>query len=297
MIPIVKRTWQTVVGKKGLGLLPYSPEEPRSGARPGIDHVWCADDEGECSSVFRARSGGIVGGSVITLEGYFPPIADQGPEPTCVGEMAHGLLGAVDRIIGYEPDPPSADAAYRQSVAAHTLPGQKMRNSGTYLRVCLSEIKRRGVTPQRLWPRKRIRDPLKQPPAKVRGQGIVYRGLRYEFIRARSFADELDLIDAAIRRKQPVGFAWDVTERFINHTGTAPFDPKPRKSDVVVGGHAECWVSERDENQIVRLRNSWGRFRCDGGYENVRADRLVDDSGRPLIRDAVIISGYERSAK
>jgi hypothetical protein len=268
MIAIV-RAARTLVGIKGLGLKAFDPDEPRSGAR--------ADDH----KVLLATGSGY-----RDLHEFEPPITDQGSASSCVGDSIAAMVAISESVHELPFDPPSADAIYRQSVEAHTPKGAKLEDSGTYIRVAMSELGRKGAAPLEAFPRSRFRNPLAPVPAHARSEGFNRRGLSYKFVVTRSIADELDQVDAAIRALSPAGFGWNITERYMRHSSSAPYDARLRKSDVVRGGHMQVQVSTRDNFGVVRLRNSWGDW-CDGGYINVIGETMAR-------RDIVIANGWER---
>jgi hypothetical protein len=273
---------QALLGKRALGLRP----EPRSTV--ATDRVWMGEI-GERTDMAQVSAAPKLAAGHVSLELYAPPIGDQYIASWCVGEMIHGLVGITDAVYGLPYDPPSPLAAYRQSVAAHTPEGEPLRDEGTYIRVALSQIGKKGCATLAKWPRKWGQNMLEQVPAVLRGQGYNRRGLKYAFIVAFSIRDELDLADAAIAMKRPLGYGWSVTERYMRHRGAAPYDARLRKSDVIRGGHAEVQVSQRDEAGVIRNRGSWGEGFADGGYVNVIADTMTR-------RDLVMVDGYERLA-
>jgi len=267
-----------LLGKRKLGLR-HEPTRK-------TDRVWLADEGGR-TDIMRVKSAVAGAPSHVgaTLEQHCPPIADQWGS-SCVGEMAHGLIAIVESVHGLPYDPPAPLAAYYQSVMVHTDPGMEPVDDGTYIRACLSEIRVKGCGTLAEWPRvaKNLMRPVPHP---VRAHGLNRRGLIYTFIRPTSIADEMEMVDTAIALQQPVGFGWTVTERYARHRGAEPYDARWRKSDVALGGHAQVQISARDERGVVRYRNSWGRNRCDGGYENIIADTVTR-------RDIVLAHGWQR---
>jgi hypothetical protein len=271
---------KSLIGRKALGLR-------NEIARP-TDRVWLSAEDRRHTDSARVKAAVpvAVGDS---LEAHCPPIGDQGATSSCVGEMAHALIAIVESVYGLPYDPPSPRAAYLQSVMTHTEPGAKPADEGTYIRTCLSEIRRKGVATMAEWPRSALHV-LKPVPSPLRAHGYNRRGLEYEFIRPLSIAEEMEMTDAAIALMRPVGFGWNVTERYMAYRGTAPFDARTRKSDVFRGGHAQVQISARDPLGVVRLRNSWGTGFGDGGNVNVIAETMTR-------RDLVVVSGWERLAK
>lgn len=270
--------------KRALGFQPklglrYEPPSSR-------DRVWLMGDEPGRTDMARVKSAA-AGPSHIgaSVEAHGPPIYNQ-IGSSCVGEMGLGLFGTIDSIFGLPFDPPSSLAGYLQSVMTHTEPGMLPVDGGTTIRRYLSEAGAKGVATQADWPRTRA-NLLRPVPSPIRARGVNRRGLVYEFIRPRSIDEEMEMTDAAIALKNPVGFGWSVTERFARYNSTAPYDARLRKSDVILGGHAEMQASARDAAGVIRVRNSWGSSRCDGGYENIIAETMAR-------RDLVIVSGYQR---
>lgn len=250
--------------------------------RRATDRVWLAGEDGHTSI---ARASQVRTAAAASLEGHCPPIADQFGS-SCVGEMCHGLIAIVESVYGLPYDPPAPLAAYYQSVLTHTVPGTEPVDGGTYIRSALSEIRRNGVATLAEWPRDRSH--LMRPvPAMKRAHGFNRRGLVYEFIVPRTIEEEMGATDAAIAMQRPVGFGWSVTDRYMRHRGSAPYDARLRKSDLVRGGHAQVQISARDSSGVIRFRNSWGRGWGDGGNVNVIAETVTR-------RDLVLVSGWER---
>jgi hypothetical protein len=268
---------KSLIGRKALGLRAEI-------ARP-TDRVWLAAEDRRVTDTERVKTLARVA-AAASLEAHCPPIGDQGATSSCVGEMAHALIAIVESVYGLPYDPPSPRAAYLQSVMTHTERGAKPVDEGTYIRTCLSEIRRKGVATLAEWPRSSL-NVLKPVPSPLRAHGYNRRGLAYEFIRPLSIEQEMEMTDAAIALMRPVGFGWNVTERYMSYRGTAPYDAHMRKSDVSRGGHAQVQISARDPLGVVRFRNSWGRGWADGGNVNVVADTVTR-------RDLVVVSGWER---
>jgi hypothetical protein len=277
----------TLVVKRALG---FAPKLGLRYERPSSrDVVWLAGEEPGRTDMRRVKSA-IAGAPAhvgASVEMHCPPIYNQ-IGSSCVGEMGLGLIATVDSIHGLPLDPPSSLAGYLQSVMTHTEPGMAPADEGTTIRRYLSEAGVKGVATQASWPRTRA-NLMRPVPSHIRAGGYNRRGLRYEFIRPFSIEEEMEMTDAAIALKQPIGFGWAVTERFMAHNSAAPYDARLRKSDRIVGGHAEMQVTARDTLGVVRYRNSWSSNRCDGGYENVIAETVTR-------RDIVLVSGWERIA-
>jgi hypothetical protein len=271
---------KSLLGRKGRGLL---AEQQRA-----ADRVWLPADGSKVTDIARVKIAVPVAVGP-SLEAHCPPIGDQGATSSCVGEMAHALIAIVESVYGLPYDPPSPRAAYLQSVMTHTERGAKPVDDGTYIRTCLSEIRAKGVATLAEWPRSAL-NVLKPVPSPLRAHGYNRRGLSYEFIRPLSIEQEMEMTDAAIALMRPVGFGWAVTERYMAYRGTAPYDARVRKSDVIVGGHAQVQISARDPLGVVRFRNSWGTRWADGGNVNVIADTVTR-------RDLVVVSGWERLVK
>jgi hypothetical protein len=271
---------KSLLGRKALGL--------RGEAARTTDRVWLPAEDRKVTDTARVKAAVpvAVGDS---LEAHCPPIGDQGATSSCVGEMAHALIAIVESVYGLPYDPPSPRAAYLQSVMTHTERGAKPVDDGTYIRACLSEIRKKGCATMAEWPRSSL-SVLKPVPSPIRAHGYNRRGLEYEFIRPLSITEEMEMVDAAIALMRPVGFGWNVTERYMSYRGTAPFDARARKSDVFRGGHAQVQISARDPLGVVRFRNSWGRGWGDGGNVNVIADTVTR-------RDLVVVSGWSRLAE
>lgn len=265
-----------MLGKRRTGLR----HEPQR----GTDRVWLADEGGRSTDAARVKVHASAGAGA-SLEEHCPPIGDQWGS-SCVGEMAHALIAIVESVYGLPYDPPSPLAAYLQSVMTHTDPGMPPVDDGTYIRGCLSEIRAKGCGTLAEWPR--IAQNLMRPvPHPVRAHGVNRRGLVYDFIRPLGIREEMEMTDAAIALKQPVGFGWTVTERYAKHRGEAPYDARWLKSDRALGGHAQVQISARDSHGIVRFRNSWSKSFADGGNINIIADTVTR-------RDLVLVSGWDR---
>jgi len=269
---------KSLLGRKGLGLRHEAPRR--------TDRVWMGGDGGTTQAA-AVREMPAKAEGYVTLEPHCPPVGDQQQTSKCVGEAIHVATAIVESVYDLPYDPISPDACYRQSVLAHTLPGALPVDEGTYIRVALSEMSKKGCATLAEWSRRNSGRVMEPVPSPLKAHGYNRRGLRYEFIVARDIEEELDMCDAAIAQHRPIVFGWAVTERYMAHRGDLPFDARVRKTDVVRGGHAQVQITQRDEFGIVRLRNSWGTRWGDGGNINVIGETM-------LRRDLCLVSGWER---
>ncbi len=189
------------------------------------------------------------------------PVRDQGDEGTCVGfasvvgvreyqeKKEHGSLVEL-----------SPRYVYHHCKQLDGNPGRE----GTYLRVAMKVLAKRGVCREECWPYRPYQNdsPCKEADEQARSYRIrSYARLSGVFDMERSLTANGPFLTGV-----QVFPSW-----FEDNGGKIPM---PSDDDKSVGGHAICVVGYSREGRFFKFKNSWGKDWGEDGYGYLPYDYL-----------------------
>lgn len=181
------------------------------------------------------------------------PVRDQGPEGTCVafaaavGVKEYQELDEHRKLIEFSPR-----YLYHHCKLIDGIPGQE----GTYPRVAMKVLARRGVCLEECWPYRPYQTDSACPEADR--QAHPFRIKTY----ARLFG--LEEMEQSLVVNGPFLAGVEVfPEWFEDRRGDIPL-PRPGVSSL--GGHAVCVVGYCHAERYYKFKNSWSENWGDDGY-------------------------------
>lgn len=223
--------------------------------------------------------------SESSLRSAAPPVFNQGPTSSCVGQAFAGGMAIREHIaLGDKAGTPSSLYIYW---LARSLRGAQSKDAGTYLRDAARALRLYGVPDADLWPFATTRV-NRQPGWSAMMHAHPRRGGDYYRI-FDAGPKRLDAICTAVLTGYPVVFGADVDRAFTLDDGPLIVDSPTGQ---IIGGHAMVITGYRfaPEGLHFEVRNSWGPGWRDGGYAWLTADFIAGKQAR----DFWILNGWER---
>lgn len=174
------------------------------------------------------------------------PVKDQGGTSSCVGQAVANGVRLAFRALGRTVPDLSALFAYFN---ARREAGQRVTDSGTYIRSAIKALTKLGICAEAAWPQ---RSPVNRQPRWGAYRGAHdFRGVRgYYRIPER----DVQSVREAIASGRPVVGGWQVDRPFTSNSGPEVQGPCTGPS---IGGHAMLIVAYLENGNFVIL-NSWG---------------------------------------
>ena len=186
------------------------------------------------------------------------PIYDQGKLGSCTAfAIAKGLRENLQRKNGETVTPLSALFFY---YAERELRGSVNQDSGATITDGMQVLTRTGCAPDADWAYDITQFAVRPPQAAYDHAGAWK--LQQKPVKIGGLSD----LKQAIAKGSPVSFGVMVFSS-IKTVGADGSIPVPNMGkDQLLGGHAVTAVGYDDQKQLVKVRNSWGTARADGGY-------------------------------
>jgi hypothetical protein len=181
------------------------------------------------------------------------PVRDQGAEGTCVAfAAAVGLKEYQERVehrklIGLSPRD-----LYFQCKKVDGIPNEE----GTYIRVAMKVLSRRGVCLEECWPYRPYQTDSPCPEAD--------RQARPFRIKTYGRLTGIEEMEESLSFNGPFLAGVEVFEEWFEARGGKI--PLPRPGFSSLGGHAVCVVGYDHGDHCFKFKNSWSASWGDGGY-------------------------------
>ena len=182
------------------------------------------------------------------------PVRDQQTEGTCVGFAVASGMKEYQELLDYEKLVElSTRFVYSEAKLIDGMHGLE----GTTIRASMQVLEKIGVCQEKLWPYSPHQKDKPKVGAKANAQ--KFRIIRYARILNLS---ELRL---SLATKGPCVIGIEVFEGMMKiKTGLVPL---PKRGQRSIGGHAICAVGYDDKKELVKFKNSWGKWGDKGfGY-------------------------------
>ncbi len=184
------------------------------------------------------------------------PVRDQGPEGTCVAFAAVTGIKEYqeklkrDRLIELSPR-----YVYHHCKLLDGIPDRE----GTYPRVAMKVLAKRGVCLEECWPYRPYQ--TDDPCPEADEQAKLYRIKSYA--RLAGIAE----MERSLAANGPFLAGVEVFSSWLEGRGRRTgVIPMPKSRERSLGGHAVCVVAYSEERQVMKFKNSWGTRWGDGGY-------------------------------
>jgi len=180
------------------------------------------------------------------------PIRDQGEEGTCVGFATASGMKEYQELLDYQKLVLlSPRFVYSEAKKIDGVPGLE----GTTIRAAMRVIKNIGVCQEKFWPYKPHQKDKPKKGATVNAKKFCI--LTYARIL------NLDELRMSLATKGPAVLGIQVFKEMLKtKTGIVLL---PKKGERSLGGHAICACGYDDEKELVKFKNSWGKW-GDRGY-------------------------------
>ena len=192
----------------------------------------------------------------IDYTAQMTPVRDQGDEGTCVAfASVVGVKEYADRKEYRTTIELAPRYVYSLCKQMDGIPDEE----GTYPRVAMKVLLKKGVCPERYWPyRPHQRDDHK-PGADE--QAKIYRIQAYARIRGLTEMKRSLVANGPFLAGVQVFEGW--FEKNASRSGRIPM---PGNGEEPAGGHAICIVGYDETGAYFKFKNSWGRRWGDRGY-------------------------------
>ena len=207
----------------------------------------------------------------VDLRATCPPIYDQGQLGSCTAQAIAAVL-QFNQVKQQQADvftPSRLFVYYNERVVLGTVD----EDSGAMLRDGIKSVAKQGAPHETLWPHVIAR--FKDKPNKA----AYTDGEKHEVILYERVIQTVDQLKGCLADGFPFVFGFSVYESFesatVARTGTVPM---PRRTEVLIGGHAVVAVGYDDASRRFIVRNSWGERWGRTGYCTMPYDYLLDNN-------------------
>jgi len=175
------------------------------------------------------------------------PVRDQGEEGVCVGFAIATGMKEYQEFLDYEKLVElSPRFIYTEAKKIDGAPGLE----GTTIRAAMQVLKKKGVCQEKFWPYKPYQEDRPKEGAAVNAKKFCIK----TYVRILNL-DELRL---SLATKGPAVLGIQVFKGMLKtNTGIVPL---PKKGERSLGGHAICAVGYDEEKELVKFKNSWGKW-------------------------------------
>jgi C1A family cysteine protease len=180
------------------------------------------------------------------------PIRDQGEEGTCVGFAVAVGMKEYQEILDYEKlIELSPRFVYAEAKKIDGVPGLE----GTTIRAAMQALNAKGVCQEKFWPYRPHQNDRPKQGAFSNAKGFC--------IKTYARILKLDELRMSLAAKGPAVLGIEVFKGMLKtKTGIVPL---PKKRERSIGGHAIAACGYDDEKELVKFKNSWGKW-GDKGY-------------------------------
>lgn len=212
---------------------------------------WKPDVGGVVDKAFGPRFRGVTIKESVDLRAKMPPVYDQGAIGSCVSQGVGVALdyAHVKSNPGMKFFTPSRLFIYYQGRVAI---GTVNQDSGCQIRDAIAATQKLGAPLESLWP-------YREPKFKTKPPAAAYSdALNRQIIQAYK-AETLDDVKTALSLDLPVVFGVPVYRALMDLSYFDYTVKMPAKNERSVGGHCMTVVGYRNSDQMLIVRNSWGR--------------------------------------
>ena len=180
------------------------------------------------------------------------PVRDQGEEGTCVGFAVAVGMKEYQEILDYEKLVElSPRFVYAEAKEIDGVPGLE----GTTIRAAMQVLGKKGVCQEKFWPYK----PHQEDKPK---EGAADNAKKFCVVTYARILN-LNVLRMSLATKGPAVLGIEVFKGMMKtKSGIVPM---PKKGERSLGGHAIAACGYDDEKEIVKFKNSWGKW-GDKGY-------------------------------
>ena len=211
---------------------------------------WQPDKGGVVDKAFGPKFLGTPIKDKVDLRPQMPPVYDQGPIGSCVGNGVAAVVDYAHWKGSQQPfwTPSRLFLYYQGRVAIGTV----NQDSGCQIRDVVNATKKLGSPLESLWPY-RVNKFTTRPP-----QTAYADGLKRQTLSAYK-AETLEDVQRALSMDLPVVFGVPVYQAIQNVGYFSWRLPMPNAGERSIGGHCMTVVGYNTADKTLIVRNSWGK--------------------------------------
>jgi C1A family cysteine protease len=207
----------------------------------------------------------------VDLRPGCPEVYDQGALGSCTANAIAAALefDQMKQALGRVFVPSRLFIYYNERV----IEGTVEEDAGAMIRDGMKSVAKQGAPHERLWPYVISKFRTRPTPASYK-DGAKHPAVLYQRV-----VQHVSQFEACLAAGYPFVFGFAVYESFetaaVSRSGRVPM---PKRTELLIGGHAVLAVGYDETKRVFIVRNSWGKGWGMQGYFTMPFDYLFDSN-------------------